>query len=283
VNGEPLSLADFSHDVKQALRSKAKILREIKDQNRRDKELKAIKMGVADQLVIYELIEQEALKRNYMRIPAFSGMVEKRQQNLLVETFKAKLVYPLAIPAEEEYTQYYEENLDEFKEGYEVWIRDLVFEEKAEAEKILEELKQGANFEFLVAERSGGVPPKRDTIWISVNRFPATLRNVIKDLRVGAVSDVISHGRKYKIIKLKGKRGGKPIPFSEVSQKVENIVRQKKFQTVLSEYLVRMRETADIQVNEKALEEIEARYWHLPSTPESQGFSSQGQEMGETP
>ncbi len=261
VNSEPVLLNDFSHDVKQAVKKQPKRSRALGGKGKRGEKLDALKKDILERLVTYKLIEQEAVGRNYMQTPYFVAMVEKRKEALLVDAFKAKLVYPLAIPKEKELTQYYDEHIDEFKEEYEVWIREMRFQDRTEAEKILRELGQGASFEFLETQVSEALVARREKVWLRVDRFPPTVRKAVGGLKIGEFSDVIAHGRKFKIIKLKGKRGGKPIEFSKIVERVRRVVVRKRFQEVLSEYMARLRKASKIKIHEKALKKIEERYW----------------------
>jgi foldase protein PrsA len=219
-----------------------------------------LKQAVLDRLIAYELIEQEALKHHYTTDPAFMKRAAKRKDRLLMDEFKAKIVYPLAIPTEKDLTQYYEAHKENFKEGYEVWISEMIFEAREEAEKILKELRQGAGFEFLAAQTSERQMPKRGDVWILLDRFSRPVREALKRLRVGEVSDVIADGRQFRILKLKGKRGGEPIGFSEVVEDLKRIVGKQRFEERLSDYLARLRESARIKINHSAVKQVGQRY-----------------------
>lgn len=281
VDGEAIPFAEFLADLKRAVQRQKTRSRE-KEKAIGSEKLKEIKKNIVDRLVTYRLIEQEALKRNYMKDPVFADMVERRKSALLVDAFKAKLVHPLASPTDQELARYYEEHIDRFKEGYEVWIREMRFHEEGEAKKILNELRQGASFEFLEAQISGGMPGKDRTVWVPVDRFAPVIRTAVNGLSPGEVSDVISHGRKYKIIKLKGKRGGTPVAFSEVEDQVKRMVGQEKFEKVLADYLARLRKASRIKIHEKALEDIAEKYWR-GSPEETETVAPHSSLFGKTP
>ena len=262
VNGRPISLDDMLCDIKQRFQKMSRMYRMSKDNTGLEKMRKELKQEVLERLITYELVEQEALKRNYVKDPAFMEIVKKRKDRLLVNEFKAKIVYPLAIPTQVELTQYYKEHIEEFKEGYEVWFREMTFSASEDAEKALNELKQGAGFEYLAARVSEKWMPKRGKLWVNVDRFSPGIREELNRLKVGEISDVIADGRQYKIIKLKGKRGGDPIEFSKLVEHLKRVVGQKKFGELFSEYLAKLRESSKIKINQKALKEIQEKYWN---------------------
>jgi len=261
ANSQPIPLDDMLHDMRTAFQKRARVFSQLKDDNEREKLQRELKQAVLDRLVAYELIEQEALNRHYTSDPAFMKRAAKRKDRLLMDEFKAKIVYPLAIPTEEDLTQYYEEHTEDFKEGYEVWISEMTFEVREDAEKILKELRQGAGFEFLATRVSQGRMPKRGDVWVLVDRFSRPIRESLNRLKVGEISDVIADGRQFKILKLKGKRGGEPIGFSEVVEDLKRIVGKQKFEERLSDYLARLRESARIKINHSAVKHVEQRYW----------------------
>jgi foldase protein PrsA len=185
--------------------------------------------------------------------------------------FKAKIVYPLAIPTEKELTRYYEEHRDDFKRGDEVWIREMTLDSREEAEKILKELRQGAGFEFLATRVADGQMPKRGDVWVQADRFSPPVQEALNRLKAGEFSDVIADGRQFKILKLKGKRDGEPVGFSEVVEHLKRTVGEKKFKERLSDYLAKLRKDSKIKLNQKALKQIQERYRkNLPGETETE-------------
>ncbi len=214
-----------------------------------------------DRLIMYKLVQQEALTRNYIELPSFANMIEKRKDSLLINDFKRKIIYPLAIPTENELTQYYNKHISDFKKGYEVWFDEMTFSAMDDAENALSELKQGANFDFLAARISVKSKVKRDVVWINVDRFPPSMKKELNRLKKGEISNVVVDGREYKILKLKGKRGGEAIEFSRIVKRLEQMVFKIKFNEVLSDYLAKLRETSSIKIDNKALKRIEEKYF----------------------
>jgi parvulin-like peptidyl-prolyl isomerase len=261
VNGKSIPIDDFLKDMALALQRQARMFQALKDQEEIEERRNSLKEATLERLITYELVEQEALGRNYVKDPTFVRMVEKREEAVLVNEFKVKLIYPLAVPTRKELRQYYNAHTDEFKRGYEVWLAAMRFQDRKDAEKILDELRQGAGFEFLAARMSERTMPKESHVWIPADRFSAQVRKVLNQLEVGEISDVIEDDRHFKIIKLKGKRGGEPAEFSKVADRLRKVVAEKKFSEVLSDYLGKVRKDSKIKIYENALKEIKQTYW----------------------
>ncbi len=260
VKGDMIPLDSFLYDMKQASQKRSRMYALLKDKEQLKKMQNDLKEEILDSLITYKLIEQEALKRNYAKGPLFKNKVKKRKEKLLINEFKAKIIYPLAIPTKNELTQYYEDHIDDFKKGYEVWFKDMIFKTRKDAEKALKELKQGASFNFLAAQVSETWRPRQRAVWVNADSFPPAIRKELNRLKAGEISEVIADKMQYKIIKLKGKRGGEPIEFSRVVDRLKKIVGQKNFDKILSKYLAELRDVSTIRINKKALKLLEEKY-----------------------
>ena len=162
-------------------------------------------------------------------------------------------------------TKYYEEHINDFRKGYEVWFREMIFSAREDAEKALVELKEGANFQYLAARVSERWVPKKAQVWINTDRFPSEIKKELIRLNVGQISDVLTDGRQYKIIKVKGKRGGAPEEFTRVLGSLKKILGAQKFKIVLSDYLARLRKKSKVKIDNKAMGKIEKRYCIEPT------------------
>ena len=260
VKGDMISLDSFLYDMKQASQKRSRMYTLLKDKEQLEKMQNDLKEEILDSLITYKLIEQEALKRNYAKDPLFMNKVKKRKEKLLINEFKAKMIYPLIIPTKNELTQYYEDHIDDFKKGYEVWFKDMIFKTRKDAEKALKELKQGASFNFLAAQVSETWRPRQKAVWVNADSFSPAIRKELNRLKAGEISEVIADNRQYKIIKLKGKRGGEPVEFSRVVDRLKKIVGQNNFDKMLSKYLAELRDVSTIRINKNALKLLEEKY-----------------------
>ena len=271
VNGDMIPLDNFLYDMKQASQKRSRMYALLKDKEQLEKMQNDLKKEILDSLITYKLIEQEALKRNYAKDSLFMNKVKRRKEKLLINEFKAKIIYPLIIPTKNELTQYYEDHIDDFKKGYEVWFKDMIFKTRKDAEKALKELKQGASFNFLAAQVSETWRPRQKAVWVNADSFSPAIRKVLNRLEAGEISEVIADKMQYKIIKLKGKRGGEPIEFSRVVDRLKKIVGQKNFDKILSKYLAELRDVSTIRINKKALKLLEKKYGQeLPKETKTQ-------------
>jgi parvulin-like peptidyl-prolyl isomerase len=226
----------------------------------REPDLESLRDEALDGLMTHKLIEQEALRRHYERAPDFKARLEKRREVLLVDAFKVKIVYPLAVPSKEELQSYYRNHRNRFKRGYEVRFGEMAFRDLKRAEQVSREIAAGARFEFLASRISGYSSADKGPTWVPLEGLSESLRNALAPLKVGEVSDVVVDGGTYRIIKLKGKRGGEAMDFAEALDSVRIQAGREKFARVLAEYLNRLRMEARIKVYKRTIRRLEKHY-----------------------
>jgi len=253
VNDEPIDDCNFKEKARQhLLKLRGNILNKEK--------IKKVNSEILDSLIIYELVEQDALKKNYLTDPLFKNNIEEYKEGQLLDFFKQKIIIPRSIPSEDELVEYYETHKDDFRKDYEVWFSVMALQTLESAEAVLKELREGADFEFLASKKSVTAMRTGVNVWIPLGRLSPDMRMAIIDLEIGGVSDVIQDSRKYKIIKLKGKRGGEYEKFSSVKGMIVQIVGKRKFDNWLKEYIDRLHDVSQIDINKKVVNELRKRY-----------------------
>lgn len=253
VNDKPIKACDF---IGEARGHQSKFRNDIlnKEQN------KKVNSEILDSLIIYELVEQEALKNNYLNDSLFKSNIEAYKEKLLLNLFKQKIIFPKSMPSDNKLVEYYETHKNDFRKDYEVWFSEMVLPTLESAEAVLKELRQGANFEFLASKKSIIALRTGVNVWVPIRQLSSDMSMAIIDLKIGEVSDIIQEARKYKIIKLKGKRGGEHKKFASVKDKIKQIVVQRKFDDWLKEYIERLRNVSQIDINKKVINELKKRH-----------------------
>ncbi len=253
VNDGPIDDCDFIEEERGRL---SKLRGDILNKEK----IKEVSSKILDSLITYELIEQEALNRNYLKNAIFKKNVEEYKGKQLLNLFKQKIILPRSIPSKDELLEYYETHKDDFRKDYEVWFSEIVLPTLESAEAVLKELKEGADFEFLALKKSVITPRTGVNVWIPLGHlFPGRTQATI-DLEIGGVSDIIQESRNYKIIKLKGKRGGEYKEFSSVKDRIVQILIKIKFDNWSKEYMDRLRNVSQIDINKKVVNELRERY-----------------------
>jgi peptidyl-prolyl cis-trans isomerase C len=253
VNDEPIDDCDF---IKESRRYLPKVRGDILNKEK----IKNVNSEILDSLIIYELVEQEALKRNYLNNPLFKNGIEEYKGKQLLNLFKQKIILPRSVPSENDMVEYYETHKDEFRKDYEVWFSEMLLPSLESAEAVLKELREGADFEFLASKKSVMTMRTGVNVWIPLRRLSPDMRMAIIDLEISGVSDIIYESRQYKIIKLKGKRGGEYEEFPKVKDIIMRILLKRNFDNWLKEYIDRLHDVSQIDINKKVVNILKSRY-----------------------
>jgi len=253
VNEESIDDCDFIEESRgRQLKLRGDILNKEK--------IKKVNSAILDSLITYELVEQEALGRNYLNDPLFKNSIEEYKGKQLLNLFKQKIILPRSVPSENDIVEYYETHKDEFRKDYEVWFSEMLLPSLESAEAVLKELREGSDFEFLASKKSVMTMRTGVNVWIQLGRLSPDMRMAIIDLEISGVSDIIQESSKYKIIKLKGKRGGEYEEFPKVKDIIIRILVKRNFDNWLKEYIDRLRNVSQIDINKKVVNELRERY-----------------------
>ncbi|MFH1076309.1 MAG: peptidyl-prolyl cis-trans isomerase [Pseudomonadota bacterium] len=269
INGKEITACDFADEVKQKrpdLFPGVPATEEI---------LKKEREEILDRLITYELVEQEALKRDYMKDPSFQKKIEEYKKQALIGYYQQNLIGPRAVVSEKELEVYYNTHKDQFRKDYEVWFDSIVFLQRSDAEAAMKELKQGAGFEFLASKESVDDPVPGENVWVSLRSLSSVVSKAILELKAGETSGIVEAERKFYILKLKGKRGGEINEFSETADTIRGVVEKEKLESCFKEYISGLKKAAKIRINKRELNKLSDQFIH----PKASGQTLQPQKQ----
>src|SRR4030066_829801 len=105
------------------------------------------KKGFLDNLIVRELLYQEALKAGLDKEKETADILDEMKKRILVEKFFKKELGENITISEEELKKYYDENLEAAKAPVEVRASHILLKTRVEAESVMEKLKAGPKFE----------------------------------------------------------------------------------------------------------------------------------------
>ncbi len=171
-------------------------------------------------------------------------MFKLTDSQIEAELLSEKIIKETINISDEELHAAYEEQL-----GEKILARQIVFRTKRDAEKCLERLKSGANFEALAKKES----IDRNSAARGGRMVPfgpkGTLGKTVANLKTGELSEIIKTDSGYHILKLEKRIPKSTKKFSELKDDLEKLVTVQKIQTRLNPWLINLAESANIKRN----------------------------------
>src|SRR3972149_10022650 len=245
INDKEITLSEFTERIKEypALAHSGEMTEETKK-------------GFLDNLIVRELIFQEALRLGIDKDKETIDFIEEMKKRVLVDRFFKKEVDQKVQVSEEETKKFFDENLEETKNPDEVRASHILLKTREEAEMVLKKVKQGAKFEDL-AKKFSTDPGSKDTGgdlgFFSQGMMVPEFDSVAFKLKVGEVSDIVQSRFGFHIIKLLEKKEGKQKSVEESKPEIEKKLlgqkRKDKFDTLVAD----LKAKAKISINNDLL------------------------------
>ena len=176
-----------------------------------------------------------------------SDLSDYYERQLIMLMFVNETVFNYIEVSDEEAESYYDENSDQFTaEKGQIKIRHILVETEEEAEDLLVQLEDGSDFAELSAEYSlcpssakGG-----DLGFIERGQMVKEFEDAAFDLEVGDLSDIVETQFGYHILL----RDPNEIYFSDAKDSIVLGILEQRRQARLEEYLVELRENAEVEI-----------------------------------
>lgn len=221
------------------------------------------KRDILDKIILYRLLDEEALKRGYTEEKEIKRKIKAYRERLLKRLFKAGVVAPLVKVEEKEIMEYYDRNRERFRRPDMVNLRAIPVSTREEAEAIMEELKEGADFSYLARTRSINTALREkggEMGWVPINTLSPEIVRAVEDAKEGDIIGPFRSGHDYIVVEFMGLKKGGYRPLKEVRGEIDRTIGRKKFKKVLKDYLTRLRKVVPIKINKRELKRLEEAY-----------------------
>ena len=198
------------------------------------------------------LKDEDALKRELEKAKLTLDQYKKNIQKSFklsngqveAELLAEKIIKQTIKVTDEELREAYEEQL-----GEKILARQIVLRTSRDAERNLERIKTGADFEALAKKES--VDRNSASRGGKMRPFgpKGTIGKEVANLKNGEVSKIIKTDSGYHIIKIEKRIPRSMKKFSEVKEDLAKLVTAQKVQTRISPWLLNLTESAEITTN----------------------------------
>jgi parvulin-like peptidyl-prolyl isomerase len=161
---------------------------------------------------------------------------------------------------EEEISKYYEEHKDYFFEPEKRKIRHILVEDKEEAQKILNQIKDGM-VDFEKAAREKSICPSSeqdgDLGYITRGQMVKEFETVAFSLEAGEISEVVKTEYGYHIIRCEDIQEEHQQTFEEAKGTIKENLRSQKENSAIEALLTQLREESDVIIHYDFTSELE--------------------------
>lgn len=182
------------------------------------------------------------------------GWEKSTRENLLIEQLLNQLAGDQISISEAEMRQYYERHQEDWRVDDQIKLRQIVVKTEDEAENLLQQISQGADFSQTARLHSqfpqlgdGG-----DLGYLSPSEIPVEFDPLLH-AEIGSVSSVIRTPFGYHLVKIEDRLPARTLPFEEVREKIHQALLEGKRELLFSQWMDKARRTTEIKINEELL------------------------------
>lgn len=189
---------------------------------------------------------EKALKQQKMSMDQFYEEVGKR---LRVEKLGNEITKDVKVSSKE-VEKYFNENKDKFASKDQVRAAHILVQKEEDAQRILKELKGGADFAELAKKNStdsGSKDNGGEMPWTDKDQFVPEFSAACWALNPGEISDPVKTDFGFHIIKLFEKKAGAPKAFNEVKDQIKKQLIDTKKQEAFTKWLTGAKKKAKIE------------------------------------
>ena len=214
-----------------------------------------------NELIKKELLYQEALKKGLDKDSEYQKKVEDFKKLTLIGQLLEKEIQSKAKVTEPDAKAYYEKHKAELASVSQIKASHILVKTEAEAKKISETLKKGANFAELAKKYSidpGSAKNGGDLGYFSPGQMVPEFEQAAAKLKPGEISEPIKTKFGYHIIKVTDKKMGKPVDFEKVKNAIMQRLSAEKQKEVFDSYVEDLKKSYNVEINKEALSKLAA-------------------------
>ena len=222
---------------------------------------KKSKEAVLNDWIEQKLVDREALDRHYETRKDFKEMVDRYEDQILKNTFVNRVIVPQIALSDEALKEYYLSHQESFMKSASFKIQQITVKTLQDAEDIINDLKNGAEFSWLAKNRSidSAASEGGNLGWLTKAEMPEPVRKVIETLKPGDISPTLKIDSFYRIIQLLDKKDGEVEEFSKVKEAVRRAAFEEQVNNILNSYIGKLKKDSDIRVNDEAIQLLEEK------------------------
>lgn len=178
-----------------------------------------------------------------------SMTIEDLKKQMPLQVKIRKLVEPKVTVTDEEISEYFDENKATFNQEEEVRASHILVKTKEEADAIVKQLKEGADFAALAKEKSADTGSKEkggDLDFFKKGDMVPEFSDAAFKLKVGETSGAVKSDYGYHIIKVTDRKEAHEYTLAEKKDEIKKTLTAQKVQQMSSSWLADLNKNAKI-------------------------------------
>lgn len=212
------------------------------------------KKDFLDDMINEQLIYKAALKRGINREAEVKELFDEAKRKILIARLMEVELKKSAV-SEDKIKEFYQIHKDDFVTPLKLRASHIMVDTEAEANEVLQKLKEGGDFAQLAKQYSKDPSKERggDIGYFIKGQLMPELEEVCFKLQVGQTADIIKTKFGYHIIKLTDRIEPRTVELSEVRDAIEKELKDMAQQSALNDLVKGLRSKAHVKINEKLM------------------------------
>jgi len=196
------------------------------------------------------LVEARRLKLD--TTAEYEARVDEYLEGVLFGAFVERIVEPDVRLSDEVLRGYFDQHLDEYSSPPMMRIDSLVFAEREGAERAIDKLRKGADFQWMRANAGGQVAPTdRDPgtgKLVPTADLPEGVRKAVVGAEVGEARFYADPGGTYRVLFVRQIVPAQPTSFEAVKEQLAGTVFRQQRRAAVDDWTARLRAASEIEV-----------------------------------
>lgn len=210
----------------------------------------------AFQLSLFDILHEESLRQRLDESPVYKERVQSFLESMIADRMRNSVLVRGIAVTEAEVRAFYDANPDSFVESAGFHCREILVFRQEEADRLVGQLRAGANFEELArlhTQRSGMKSTGGDIGWVTPKAWP-TFFEPVSRLKPGEWTGPVVGVDQYSLLQLIETRAASPRAYEDVASEIFDSIQRRRRDSILTTYVDSMRQAYPVTINEAVLQ-----------------------------
>jgi parvulin-like peptidyl-prolyl isomerase len=248
IKGEkPITVGEFAEYMKQQLYHGVERAVESKRLNKR-------KDQILEEMLERRVLRKEALRLGIDKTEDYKNKVKEYENSLIFGAFVQKAVVPDVKLNEEELKAYYDQHMKEYSYPEMMKIKSLAFSKREDAEKVIVNLRQGTDFQWLGANAEGQVDKNTKGVLnfegnlLTTKNLPENVQKAVSGAKSGDFRLLANPENYFYVLSIQEVIPPRPQPYPEVREQIAKKIYNEKIIKAVEEYADKLRAVSEVKI-----------------------------------